>query len=108
MSSKIKIESATLGKAINSNINDAYNMGAVMAPAAADTIYRHLQDTGRTIDYYDLILTGDLGIYGKEILKDFMKTEYGIELKNNHELIGMIDVVNFKDGCPEIGYNLSP
>lgn len=32
---------------------------------------------------------------------------YGIELKDCHELIGMIDVVNIKDGCPEIGYNLS-
>ena len=53
-----------------------------MAPAAADTIYRHLQDTGRSVNYYDLILTGDLGIYGKEILKEYMEKEYGITLQN--------------------------
>ena len=39
-----------------------------MAPAAGDVIYNHLKDTKRDISYYDLILTGDLGIYGKNIL----------------------------------------
>ena len=78
----IKIESATLGTVVDSEVNDVYNMGAVMAPAAADTIYKHLMDTGRTVEYYDLILTGDLGIYGKEILKDYIQTEYGITLTN--------------------------
>ena len=53
-----------------------------MAPAAADTIYKHLKDLKRDINYYDLILTGDLGIYGKKILKDYMKTEYNLDLKN--------------------------
>ena len=43
-----------------------------MAPAAGDVIYNHLKDTKRDISYYDLILTGDLGIYGKNILKDYM------------------------------------
>ena len=57
-------------------------MGAVMAPAAAETIYTHLKDTGRTADYYDLILTGDLGIYGLKILKEYMQNEYGITLGN--------------------------
>lgn len=83
--SKIKIESATLGKVIDSGINDVFNMGAVMAKAAADTIYSHLKETGRTVDYYDLILTGNLGIYGKEILKEYMQTEYNITLKNYND-----------------------
>ena len=61
-----------------------------MAPAAADTIYKHLTDTGRSIDYYDLILTGDLGRYGKDILKDYMKTEYNIELNNYDDSACMI------------------
>ena len=78
--SNIKIDSSTIGTVIDSEINDVFNMGAVMAPAAADTIYKHLMDTGRNIDYYDLVLTGDLGIYGKEILKEYMQTEYGISL----------------------------
>lgn len=80
--SNIRIESATLGTVTDSMVNDVFNMGAVMAPAAADTINKHLTDTGRTVDYYDLILTGDLGIYGKEILKEYMNLEYGINLKN--------------------------
>ena len=43
------------------------------------------KDNNRTIDYYDLILTGDLGIYGKEILKEYMQIEYGINLKNYND-----------------------
>lgn len=78
----IKIESGTIGKVIDLGINDVYNMGAVMAPAAAETIYTHLQDTGRSLDYYDLILTGDLGIYGLNILKEYMQSEYGLTLGN--------------------------
>lgn len=80
--SKIKIESATIGTVIDSEIDDVFNMGAVMAPAAGDTIYKHLLDTGRKIEYYDLVLTGDLGIYGKEILKEYLDKEYGIKLNN--------------------------
>lgn len=83
--SKIKIESATLGRAVNSKINDVFHMGAVMAKAAADTIYKHLKDTKRTIDYYDLVLTGDLGIYGKKILKEYMSEEYNINLKKYND-----------------------
>ena len=79
--SKIKIESATLGTVCDKGITDVYNMGAVMAPAAAFVINKHLKETNRTIDYYDLVLTGDLGFIGKKILKDYIKKEYNIELK---------------------------
>lgn len=88
--SLIKIESGTVGIVMDLGIKDVYHMGAVMAPSAATTIYNHLIDTGRTIDYYDLILTGDLGIYGKQILKDYMKTEYNIELKKYDDAASMI------------------
>jgi len=83
--SKIKIESSTLGRVIDSTVKDVFNMGAVMVQAAADTIYNHLKDTGREIDYYDLVLTGDLGLYGKEIFKEYMQTEYNINLKNYND-----------------------
>lgn len=83
--SKIKIESGTIGRVIDSGINDVFNMGGVMAISAADTIYKHLTDTGRNVNYYDLILSGDLGIYGKKILKEYIKKEYGIELKNYND-----------------------
>ena len=46
----IKVESATVGKVIDMGVKDVYNMGAVMAPACADTIFQHLKDTGRTTD----------------------------------------------------------
>lgn len=88
--SNIKVESATLGTVIDMGITDVFNMGAVMAPAAAKVIADHLKDTGRTIDYYDLILTGDLGIVGKMILKEYMKKEYKINLKNYDDSACMI------------------
>lgn len=81
----IKLESGTIGSSIDSLEKDVFNMGAVMAKAAADTIYKHLKDTGRTIDYYDLVLTGDLGIYGKKILKEYMLSEYNIDLKEYND-----------------------
>ena len=91
----IKIESATLGTVVDLGITDVYHMGAVMAPAAAKTIYDHLRETKREIGYYDMILTGDLGIYGKDILKDYMQTEYSIELKNYDDCGSMIyDIEN--------------
>ncbi len=91
----IKVESATLGTVVDLGITDVYHMGAVMAPAAAKTIYDHLRETKREVGYYDLILTGDLGIYGKDILKDYMQTEYSIELKNYDDCGSMIyDVEN--------------
>lgn len=86
----IRITSATIGTVQDLEIKDAYHMGAVMAPACADTIYKHLVATKTTINDYDLILSGDLGVYGKEILKEYMKTEYGITLKNYDDTATMI------------------
>ena len=81
--SKTKIESATIGQVINMGIKDVNNIGAVMAPAAASTIVKHLEELKRDINYYDLILTGDLGNVGSEILKEFLNTNYKIKLKNH-------------------------
>jgi len=67
-----KITHVTTGKVIDLGIKDANNMGAAMAPAAMDTIVTHLQDTGFSPDSYDLILTGDLGAIGKEILEEMV------------------------------------
>lgn len=75
----LKIESATIGKVIDIGYTDANNFGACMAPGAASCINDHLKDTKRTIDYYDLVLTGDLGVYGVEILKDYLISEYKIK-----------------------------
>ena len=78
----IRVESSTIGTPIDLGVNDVNNMGAIMAPAAASVIYNHLKDTKRLPGYYDLILTGDLGVYGKEILIDYMESEYNMNLYN--------------------------
>ena len=69
-------------------LKNPFNMGAVMAPAAAYTIYKHLSDLKRKPGYYDLILTGDLGVYGKKIVIDYLMTEYGIDISKNYDDCG--------------------
>ncbi len=78
---KIKIESATIGKVIDMGINDVNHMGAVMAPAAGDTLNKHLKDFKRDINYYDLIVTGDLGCIGINIFTDYIKRVYDLKIK---------------------------
>ena len=62
------IDSCTIGTVTELGIKDAGNMGAAMAPAALATIEAHLQDTGRSCDDFDKIVTGDLGHHGKAML----------------------------------------
>lgn len=88
--SKIKVESSTVGIVADAQIKDAYNMGAVMTPAFCETLYRHLTDLNREINYYDLILSGDLGVYGKKIAKEYMKKEYNMKLENYNDTATMI------------------
>lgn len=74
------ITSITTGRIVDLGISDVMNMGAAMAPGAADTIIQHFKDTGKTPDYYDLIITGDLGEYGRELLIELVRKEdYEIE-----------------------------
>lgn len=73
----------TTGVVKDYGIKDANNMGAAMAPAAVDTIYRHFQDTGRKPGYYDVIATGDLGSVGKEITTNLL-SEYGYDIGKNY------------------------
>ncbi len=86
----IKVESSTIGQIMDLGQNDPNDMGKVMAPAAIDTIKRHLSDLNRKPDYYDLIVTGDLGLYGKEIVKDYMLEEYDIDLSKNYNDCGVM------------------
>jgi len=73
------ITHVTAGKIVDAGITDANNMGAAMAPAAYDTIKTHFEDTGRNPDYYDAIVTGDLGAVGHGIVKELFRKD-GIEL----------------------------
>lgn len=61
------------GKAVEKGINDANNMGAAMAPAAADTLLRFFAATGEEPKDFDLIVTGDLGFEGGAILEELMR-----------------------------------
>ena len=87
--SNIYIESATIGKVVDWNVTDANNMGAAMAPAAMSTLKAHLDDTGRNPNDYDLILTGDLGKLGSEILMDLMEYN-GYKIGNNYNDCGQM------------------
>lgn len=79
--SNIKICNGTFGCVVDSYIKDAYNMGAVMAPSAVDTLLKHLDATKTSIKDYDLVLTGDLGLVGEKIFKELLKAK-GIKIKN--------------------------
>jgi stage V sporulation protein AD len=65
----------TTGKVIDYGIKDVNNMGAAMAPAAADTIVQHFKDTGFSPGDYDLIATGDLASVGKELTDELLKKQ---------------------------------
>ena len=79
----------TTGKIIDKGITDSANMGAAMAPAAIDTLRQHFEDTGKDPSYYDLILTGDLGIVGSEIFVELMREE-GYDIAERHNDCGKL------------------
>lgn len=79
---KIKVKCATFGKVVDYGITDVNNMGAAMAPAAMSTALAHFKDTKRDPSYYDLVVTGDLGVLGSEIFLELME-QNGIKI-NNH------------------------
>ena len=79
----IRLEAATVGRVRDLGITDANNMGAAMAPAACDTIERHLTDRGMSEGAFDWIVTGDLGDFGSRMLAELW-TEAGLDLKGRH------------------------
>ena len=85
----IHITHVTPGKIIDLGVKDISNMGAAMAPAAFSTISNHLTDTGRDIDYYDCIFTGDLGVHGSDMLKELFKNE-DIDITYRHNDCGIL------------------
>ena len=77
------VTAATVGKIVDFGVRDSMNMGACMAPAAADTIVRHLLDFCVEPKHYDKIITGDLGYVGKDILVDLV-LQKGYDIGGNH------------------------
>ncbi|MBQ2669981.1 MAG: stage V sporulation protein AD [Clostridia bacterium] len=84
-----RITAVTSGKVIDKGINDLSNMGAAMAPAAIDTLLAHFKATNTKPQDYDLILTGDLGHIGSDIIIDLMQKE-GYDLRNIHNDCGKL------------------
>lgn len=87
------ITHATFGKVIDYGINDMNNMGASMAPAAADTLRNLFNDTKTKPSDYDLIVTGNLGKLGSEILIDLMEN-FGFKLAENYADCGQMIYTN--------------
>lgn len=86
--SNVKITGITTGKIVDMGIKDSMNMGACMAPAACDTIYRNFADFGRSADDYDRIVTGDLGYVGRDILLELLKQK-GIDIIDKYSDCGI-------------------
>lgn len=86
---KVRITEALPGIVVEKGINDASNMGAAMAPAAADTILRYFQLSGKSPEEFDLIVTGDLGWEGGDILCDLLLAE-GLDIASRYNDCGMM------------------
>lgn len=80
---EIQVTAATFGKVIDFGMRDLNNMGAAMAPAAMDTMCAFFADTNTAPDDYDLIVSGDLGKLGSDILRILMR-EKGYFLGKNY------------------------
>lgn len=78
----IKVESSTIGIVSKTNHKDTNDMGSAMAPSCAKTLYKHLIDTKRRPEYYDLILTGDLGVYGIKIMNEYFERISNMKINN--------------------------
>ena len=81
--SDIRIDGITTGTMVDLGVKDSSNMGAAMAPAAAQCILTHFSDTGRTPEDYDVIVTGDLGIVGTKLLNELIHME-GQDISSRH------------------------
>lgn len=71
----VRVVGGTFGRVVDLGIDDESNMGGAMAPAAADTLLAHFEDTGATASDYDAIYTGDLGRFGKQALEYLLSTQ---------------------------------
>ena len=99
------IRDVCVGKIIDGATTDAANMGAAMAPAAADTLATYFSETNTRPEDYDAIFTGDLGAVGSLFLHRLLHRE-GYDLGDIHLDCGMLlydqkmqDVHSGASGC---------
>lgn len=64
----VRVTHVLFGRMVEMGVTDAANMGAAMAPAAADTLSVLLEDLGAEPRDFDCIVTGDLGHIGADLL----------------------------------------
>jgi len=97
----LHVTAGTVGRVIDYDIKDANHMGAAMAPAVRDCIRAHFEDTGRETGYYDLVVTGDLGWIGRELLMELLE-ESGVHIAED-KLIDCGASLFFKEQDPHAG-----
>ena len=104
--SGVGISAVIIGRIRDYGITDSTNMGAAMAPAACSTIISFLRDTGTGPEDYDMILTGDLGAIGSELLLELMKKQENTDISSVHADCGLMlydldrqDVNSGASGC---------
>lgn len=102
----VKIKAVSIGTICDLGISDVNNMGAAMAPAAEKTIFEFLKDTNTKPSDYDLILTGDLGYTGSELLYQLLEEEHNLDIRAVHNDCGLMifnleeqDVNSGGSGC---------
>ena len=86
---RVRLLLGLAGKVVDLGVKDPANMGAAMAPAAADSICRFLEDTGTKPDDYDGIFTGDLGQVGSTLLLDMLR-DNGLDISGVHNDCGLM------------------
>lgn len=102
----VKIKAVSIGTICDLGISDVNNMGAAMAPAAEKTIFEFLKGTNTKPSDYDLILTGDLGYTGSELLYQLLEEEHNLDIRAVHNDCGLMifnleeqDVNSGGSGC---------
>ena len=83
------ITHVTCGRIVDWGVTDANNMGAAMAPAAYDTLRAHFTATATGPEDYDLIVTGDLGLLGHQIVTDLFRQD-GVDMTKNYTDCGLL------------------
>lgn len=84
-----RISELLVGRIVDRGVSDANNMGAAMAPAAADTLFRYFNESNTLPKDYDAIVTGDLASEGEWLLRELLKRE-GIELTGGYTDCGLM------------------
>jgi len=93
-----RIEAVTTGRVLDLGISDPNDMGSAMAPAFADTVWRHLLDMSRKPGDYDLVISGDLGRVGSQVGRSLLRNK-GITIDEIHQDAGIL----LYEPTPEVG-----